>query len=159
MCAWIKVARNHVREAFGTAPGLFRTVQLNCSLLMSRFMKHSFYGCAPQVVLAVPQEENPHAVVVISPPVLPFARTVVGMDVKSEEVSVAQETPIRPFPVIVDSANDFGTVVEAGVFWMRMPPNGWSIMFDPLLLTVASLMSKPAPLRRMPPAVLLLTLT
>jgi hypothetical protein len=56
MCAWIKVAGNHVREAFGTVPGLFRTVQLNCSLLMSRFIKHSFYGCAPQVVLAVPQE-------------------------------------------------------------------------------------------------------
>jgi hypothetical protein len=91
---------------------------------MSHFIKPSSYGCAPQVVLAVLQEVKPQGVVVISPPVLLDTRTEVGMDVNSDAVPEAQETPIWPFPVIVDSANDFGTVVEAGAFWMRMPPNG-----------------------------------
>jgi len=72
---------------------------------------------------------------------------------------MAHQTPTWPFPVIVDSARDLGTVDEVGGFCMHIPPKAQFAMFDPLLLTVASLMSKPAPSRRIPPAVLLLTLT
>jgi len=153
MCAWIKVAGNHVREAFGTAPGLFRTVQLNCSSLMFRFIKSSCYGCAPQVVLAVPQEEKPQ--VAMSPaPDGAVTSTVVGLGLKA--VLASHVTPTILLSVIVDNARDFGVLRE---FWMRIPPKTTVPRLPSLLLTVASLMSKPAPSRRIPPAVLLLTLT
>jgi len=152
MCAWIKVAGNHVREAFGTAPGLFRTVQLNCSLLMSRFMKHSFYGCAPQVVLAVPQEVKLQAAMSTAP-VGAVTRTVVG---GLKAVLASHVTPTSWLPTMVDSDMDLGVARE---FWMRIPPKTDGDVAAPLSFTVVSLISKPAPLRRMPPAVLLLTLT
>ena len=90
---------------------------------------------------------------------LPETRTVVGIEVKSEVVPLAQETPTFKFALIVERDSDFGTVVEVGAFWMRTPPKGKADMLEPFPLTVASLMSKPAPSRRIPPAVLLLTLT
>jgi hypothetical protein len=138
-------------KPFGTVPGLFRTVQVNCSLLMFRFIKSSFYGCSPQVVLAVPQVEKLQ--VAMSPPVLLETRTLVGVGLKA--VLESQVTPIWSFPVMVERDRDFG-VVE---FWMRIPPKTTVPRFGPLLLMLASLISKPTPSRRMPPAVLLLTLT
>ena len=71
---------NNAWKFFGAVPGLFRTVQLNCSLLSLCFISCSFYGCAPQVVLAVPHEEKSHKPPTC-PPVLPETRTVVGIAV------------------------------------------------------------------------------
>ena len=42
---------------------------------------------------------------------------------------------------------------------MRMPPKDESKVLGPLVLTAVYLMSNPAPSRRIPPAVLLLTVT
>jgi hypothetical protein len=80
----------------------------------------------------------------------------------SEAVPDAQATPTFALVLMVESARALGMVDEVGAFRMCMPaqttPSG-SLETVPLLLTVASLMSKPAPLRRIPPAVLLLTPT
>ena len=141
-------------KPFGTVPGLFRTVQVNCSLLMFRFIKHSFYGCAPQVVLAAPQEKKLQAAMSPAPDGA-VTSTVVGLGLKA--VLASHVTPTILLSVIVDNARDFGVLRE---FWMRIPPKTADPAKLPsLLLTVVFLMSKPAPLRRMPPAVLLLTLT
>jgi hypothetical protein len=115
------------------------------------------YGCAPQVVLAVPQEVKPQAEA-ISIPVVPDTRRLVGEGTKA--VLASQVTPSSWFDVTEDNANDFGTVIALGVFWIRIPPKAAEpAVLAALLLIVAFLMSKPAPSRRMPPAVLLLTLT
>ena len=91
----------------------------------------------------------------MSPPVLLVTRTLVGLGFKA--VFASHVTPTSWLPVMVDNARDFGVFRE---FWMRIPPKtAEPAMFAPFPLTVASLMSKPAPSRRMPPAVLLLTLT
>ena len=116
------------------------------------------HGCAPQAVLAVPHEVKPQAPV-MSPPVLPDTSTVVGTGLKRTPVPEAHETPICWFEFTVDSVSDFGTVTEVGAFWMRMPPNGKPAMLGPFPVTVVFLTSKPEPSRRIPPAVLLLTLT
>ena len=72
------------------------------------------HGCAPQVVLAVPHEVKPQEVV-ISTPLLPDAKTVVGMLVRRLAVPEAQDTPLM-LPLTVERDRDFGIVVDGGAF-------------------------------------------
>jgi len=114
------------------------------------------YGCAPQVVLEVPQEVKPvpHVAVMAKAPLGAVTNTLVGVGLNAPLAS--QETPTTELPAIVESDKDLG-VLDA---WIRIPPQiPLASFIRPLLLMVASLMSKPAPSRRIPPAVLLLTLT
>jgi hypothetical protein len=92
----------------------------------------------------------------MSTPLLLNTSTLVGMLVRSEAVPDAQETPPLALPVIVERDRDFGTVAPAGAFWIRIPGSPPAAAFP---LTVVFLISNPAPSSRMPPEVLLLTLT
>ena len=144
---------NNAWKFFGAVPGLFRTVQLNCSAWTANRPAIA-YGCTPQVVLAVVHNViPPHEVPTSMPPALPDTSTLVvaGTMVVPEE----QATPTCPLPVMVERASDFGVVA----FWTKIPPKMKLYEFGPLLLTVVFWMSKPAPSSRMPPAVLSLTLT
>ena len=122
---------------------------MNCSSAVS-------YSCAPQVALVVPQEVKPlpHVAAMSTAPLGAVTNTLVGTGLNA--VLASQETPTTELPVIVESDRVLG-VVDV---WIRIPPQ---IPLAPfirlLLLTVTFLISKPAPSRRIPPAVLLLTFT
>jgi len=92
-----------------------------------------------------------------APPLGAETSTLVGAGLNA--APDAQETPTSWLDVTVDRASDFGTAAEVGVPWIPIPPKMTVPVLAPFPVTVVFLMSKPAPSRRMPPAVLLLTRT
>lgn len=102
---------------------------------------------------------KPQEAVIATPPAGLDTRTVVGVGARRVPVPVAQEMPTNWLSVIVERASDLGTAVDVGIFCIKIPPKTEDAVLAPLVLTVVFLMSNPAPSRRMPPAVLLLTVT
>lgn len=114
------------------------------------------HGWAPQVGLDVPQDVKlaPHVAAMSKAPLGADTRTLLGVGLNA--VLASQEMPTTELPVMVHRDRDLGLVAPC----MRIPPQiPLAPFIGPLLSTVVFLISKPTPSRRMPPAVLLLTLT
>ncbi len=52
----------------------------------------------------------------MSPPVLPEARTLVGIALSNDDVPTAHEIPTSWLETTVEKAMDFGTLVDEGKF-------------------------------------------
>ena len=86
-------------------------------------------------------------------------RMLVGVGLESAPGPFAQTIPTNWFDSTEERTIDFGNPELLGVLRRRIPPKGEVAMFAPLLVTMVFRMSKAAPSRMMPPALLLVTLT